>query len=127
MDSFVRRRQRYLVTDRHILIVTGWPLHRRTSLDIERLPALDLHERRDGSGTIDFGTDTVGPRGSRKYGPIDPALAGTPQFPRIDNVRRLYDLIDRAGRQDQSAASAAAGPPTATGIMSTALSCDATR
>ena len=93
LDMWVRRNQRYVVTDRRVLIVTRKPWHRIKSLDLKRLPG----ERGDGSGTIKFGSD-VGMLGGRDFGLWSPALAGTPQFLQIENVRRVYALIEQAGR-----------------------------
>ena len=96
LDMWIRRGQHYFVTDRRILIVTRAPWRRVKSLDLKRLPGLELRERGDGGGTIKFGNDG-GIWTGRDFGIWSPALATTPQFIRIENVRRVYDLIDRAG------------------------------
>ena len=47
VDMMLRRRLRYLVTDRRALVVCGGTT---TSRDVRRLPALELRDRFDGIG-----------------------------------------------------------------------------
>jgi hypothetical protein len=91
IDSRSRARTRYLVTDQRVVILkTGGSSTK--SLDIKRLPALELQERRDGSGTIRFG-DAASPFGAYGWGIWGGNFDTTPQFARIEDVRSVYALI----------------------------------
>jgi hypothetical protein len=92
-DRRIRRRTRYVVTDRRVLFLKGRGSPAK-SFDIRRLPALEVDARTDGSGTIRFGSS-----GSMFSGPNSGFWPGasdaTPQFFRIPNVRAVYELIQR--------------------------------
>lgn len=94
VDMRIRRRMVYLVTDRRILILRREGSATSKSINIERLPALELNERADGSGTIKFGT-SGGAFNGGNFGIWQPTFDPTPQFIGIDNVRRVYELIQR--------------------------------
>jgi len=64
------------------------------SLDIKRLPALELHERSDGSGSIRFGTSSGWFMGGQ-FGIWQPTRDPVPQFTRIPNVRSVYEIIQK--------------------------------
>jgi hypothetical protein len=96
LDAWSRRHVSYAVTNRRILILRTLPFSSLKSLDIARLPGLELTERDDGSGTIKFG-GTSWPFGSGGFGIWSPAFDPTPQFLRIEGVRRVYDLVQRQG------------------------------
>lgn len=74
VDAWLRGRMRYLVTDQRIVILKrgGASLQ---SLDIRHLPAVELKERSDGSGSIRFAQDrffmlgTGSGRGRRRWIP----------------------------------------------------------
>lgn len=91
VDAWLRGRMRYLVTDQRIIIVKrgGASLQ---SLDIRHLPAVELKERSDGSGSIRFAQDRFFMLGDR-FGAWSPAMDPVPQFLAIDNVRSVYALI----------------------------------
>jgi hypothetical protein len=91
IDAWLRGRMRYLVTDQRIIILKrgGASLQ---SLDIRHLPAVELKERSDGSGSIRFAQDRFRLMGSR-FGIWSPAMDPMPQFLAIDNVRSVYSLI----------------------------------
>ena len=95
-DIWLRRRMNYYVTDRRIIIERGGPFPALQSVDLRRLPALDLSERPDNSGTIRFGLSEG--TGRRGFGMWMPALDRTPQFLAIPKVREVYALIERAQR-----------------------------
>jgi hypothetical protein len=94
LDMRLRRRLVYLVTDRRILILKQGSSATSKSLDIKRLPALELEERPDGAGTIRFGPSGNWLNGGN-FGIWQPTLDPTPQFIRIANVRSAYELIQR--------------------------------
>ncbi len=93
VDMRMRRNLRYAVTDRRVLI-----FKRNTSMsksiDIKRIPTLELNERADGSGTIRFGPATSMFDG-RNFGIWQPTSDATPQFIRVQNVRSVYDLVQK--------------------------------
>lgn len=104
VDAWIRRRTRYVVTDRRILIErrgSGAVLH---TLDLRRLPMLATRERPDGSGTILFGErqSVFGWTGrtslSASLGLWHPSMEPTPQFLNIPHVAGVRELIERAAR-----------------------------
>ncbi|MGE0230226.1 MAG: hypothetical protein AB7O39_07495 [Flavobacteriaceae bacterium] len=95
IDMWVRRRLRYAVTNRRIMIMKGDGASVSRSFDITRLPALELEERPDGSGTIKFGETDRGIFASRDFGFWIPALSATPQFLAIEKARSVFELIQK--------------------------------
>lgn len=92
-DSIVRSSLIYAVTDQRVLTLRGARSPKLTSLDIRRLPRLELSEQRDGTGTIAF--EETGPMTLRMNG-LNwwvPSLGSTAQFYRIDSPRATYELI----------------------------------
>lgn len=97
-DAWVRRRQRYFVTDRRVLIWRrGWR-GGLTSLNIAWLPPLKVTERADGSGDIRFGLPRYGRNKSGQKVEKDraaPALGPVPHFLGIADVAAVHRLIER--------------------------------
>jgi hypothetical protein len=75
--------------------VTVWALPPKiTSLDIDRLPRLELSEQRDSTGTIAFEANSMFTNGAMNgFGLWTPALGGGAQFFRITNPRQVLELI----------------------------------
>lgn len=101
-DAAIRRNTAYALTDHRAIILRGLRFRKFTSLDLDRLPALELSERGDGSGSIGF--EGSSPFASLyRYGGFGawlPSLANPMQFFRIPNVRHVYQLIrDQAARR----------------------------
>jgi hypothetical protein len=100
-DAWVRRRQRYFVTNRRVLIWRrGWR-GGLTSLDIGWLPPLKVIERADGSGDIRFGLPRY--RRSKSGQKVEkdraaPALSPIPHFLGIADVAAVHALIERAAQ-----------------------------
>lgn len=92
IDMFIRRGTSYYVTNRRIIIARRLKL---TSLDIKRLPSLELDERSDGSGTIRFGASSGLLSGANNFGIWQPTSDPTPQFIRVEYVHSVYDLIQK--------------------------------
>jgi hypothetical protein len=93
-DALIRMNTRYAVTNQRALILRG--SSKLTSYEISRLPMLQLNERSDGSGTILFDSEDVGYSwlGRRRgFGAWTPSAGNSAQFYRIDNPRRVYELI----------------------------------
>ncbi len=95
IDMYLRKGMTYFVTDKRILIARGAAAAKVKSLDIKRLPALELDERSDGSGTIRFGAAPGLFGGTNNFGIWQPTFDPTPQFIRVANVRFLFDLIQK--------------------------------
>lgn len=94
IDAIIRKRLRYAVTDRRILIYKDARGSTVKSVDIKRLPSIDLSDRLDGTGTIRFGAATSF-FNSQNFGIWQPTFDATPQFLRIPNVRFVYELIQK--------------------------------
>jgi len=92
LDIHLRKHMAYLVTDRRVIIDRQGPWPKTTSLDIRRLPEIEIEERPDGSGTIRFGA-AGGWFGPNNFRVRQPALDPTPQFIRIPGIRHVYGLI----------------------------------
>lgn len=91
-DAAIRKRLHYAVTDHRILVLRGSKIR---SLDITRLPRLELSEHSDGTGTIAFDGDNSLFYGSSRngFGYWTPALSSATQFFHIDNPRKVYELV----------------------------------
>jgi hypothetical protein len=98
LDIFVRKRISYLVTDRRILIFKNKQFSSCKSLDIKRLPCLELDQNKQGRGTIKFGPSS-GFSNARNFGIWSPSFDTTPQFLEIEGVRSVYELIERQSKQ----------------------------
>jgi hypothetical protein len=97
VDAGVRRNTYYGVTDRRILIITGFFGNRFLSIPLESAEEVNVIRRPDGSGTIRFGRPTYIPgwghstmndhhyRGWRR---VDP-----PSFELIDDVLSVRNII----------------------------------
>ena len=96
VDAWLRRKTRYAVTSRRIVIARSGAWPKLTSVSLDRLPDMQLSERPDGTGTIRFGPAPVW--GGRGWAMWMPVLDPTPQFIAIDDARRVFDMIQRTGR-----------------------------
>jgi cytochrome c oxidase subunit IV len=95
-DAWIRRNLIYAVTNKRVMMLRqGWS-SKLTSREISALPMLELTEKADGTGTIVFDSDDVGYSKlfrSSRWGAWTPTATGSAQFFRIDNPRRVYELI----------------------------------
>jgi hypothetical protein len=89
-DAWIRRDLCYGVTNFRILIARPAPFARFVAISLDRLQA-ELSVRNDGSGDITFGA--AAQYGRRGFGVWLPALDQTPRFIGIQDVRRVFDLI----------------------------------
>lgn len=94
IDMVLRKRTTYFVTNKRIIIEKRSGGAKTKSVDISRLPALELDERTDGFGTIRFGS-SGGWFSGNNFGIWQPTFDPTPQFIRIPNVRSIYQLIQK--------------------------------
>lgn len=92
VDAWLRARTRYAVTSQRVLIERSGPFRSSKSLDIARLPMLELSERGDGAGNIRFDSSRSWLRGNN-MGVWIASTDPIPRFLRIDNVRNVYELI----------------------------------
>lgn len=93
-DAAIRRRQIYAVTNKRVLILKSQRRSGLRSLDIERLPTLDLREGTNGRGSIIF-EPSLGPWSGASFGWWVPSLSSSVRFIDIPNVRNVYNLIQR--------------------------------
>lgn len=89
-DAHIRKKLFYAVTDQRILVLRG---SKSTSLDIRRLPRLELSEHRDGTGSLAFEMANMPWGGMNGFSWWLPAVSGATQFFRIQNPRKVYELI----------------------------------
>ena len=94
LDMRMRSHLHYAVTDRRILIYRQGGNSTAKSVDIKRLPSIELNERRDGYGTIRFGA-AMSYFNGRNFGIWQPTFDPTPQFLRVPSVRSVYELIQK--------------------------------
>ena len=96
-DAHIRKNLFYAVTDQRVLVLRKSKI---TSLDIHRLPRLELSEHRDGTGTLTFEASNFGPWGGGMNGFSWwlPALSSATQFFRVDDPSRVYELIRNHAR-----------------------------
>ena len=93
-DAAVRRRLVYAVTNQRILVLRGSNSSKVRSLDIHRLPRLELSEYNDGTGTIDFeGNSMFSGSAMGSFGWWVPSLRGASQFFRVTKPREVYEII----------------------------------
>ena len=90
-DAWVRSRTDYAVTNKRAIIMRGPNVR---SLDLDRLPLVDMSESANGSGTLRFG-EPMSLLGRPGVGLWSPALDPTPQFVGIPDVRAVYGLVTR--------------------------------
>lgn len=98
IDAWLRSKTQYAVTNQRVLIERGGLFPSRKSLDIDRLPALELNERGDGSGTIRFASSNW--LANNNIGVWSAATDPTPQFLRIEHARTVYELIAKQRGRD---------------------------
>jgi hypothetical protein len=94
IDAWLRSRTHYVVTDRRILIERAPPFSASVAIGLAQLPNLTLREGRNGRGTIRFGSSSSA-FGNRSFGVWSPSLDPTPQFIAIEDVRSVFNLIQR--------------------------------
>jgi hypothetical protein len=93
-DAAARKRSFYAVTDQRILVLRGLMSSNLKSLDIHRLPKLEMSEHRDGTGTIEFESDnSMFGSGRNGFGYWTPALSSAVQFFCIVDARRVFELV----------------------------------
>ncbi len=106
VDARIRGNTYYGLTDKRVLIVTGFVGNRFISIPLERIGELNVSRRADGSGTIRFGrtayvedwhSSSLNDHRHYGYRRIEP-----PSFELIDDVLAVRDLIVRAQMERNS-------------------------
>lgn len=93
-DASIRKHVYYAVTDQRVLVLRQKRSAKITSLDLRRLPKLELTEHRDGTGTLAFeANNNFYWGGMNGFSWWVPSLSSSTQFFRIDDPRRVYELI----------------------------------
>jgi hypothetical protein len=97
VESIQRSKTYYGVTDRRVLILSSLINRKTTSIALQNLGDVSLNERSDRSGSITFGAAASYPMWSwsGEWG----HKAG-PAFDTIDDVRRVYNVIQEAQRSE---------------------------
>jgi hypothetical protein len=96
IDAWIRTGLRYAITNKRVLISRAAPFSKFTALSLDRLQEADLTQRADGRGTIRFGQAVSMWQRSNSFGSWTPALDPTPQFILIEDVRSVYQQLERA-------------------------------
>lgn len=99
-DAAIRKNLHYFVTDQRVLVVRNTRSPKVSSVAIDRLPRLDLTERRDGTGTISFEAGSAFSFAAiNGFGAWIPSMDGTVRFSTIAEPRRVYEIVrDQAGK-----------------------------
>ncbi|WP_296743372.1 PH domain-containing protein [Mesorhizobium sp.] len=108
-DAWLRRRMYYAVTNRRVLIMRSAPFASFTSIDLERLPEIQITGEGRARGNLRFGSVAFA-SGYSRTNSLSPALDPVPQFLGIEDPQRVLNLIMKASqalRSDQRSTSAA--------------------
>jgi hypothetical protein len=95
-DSYQRSQTYYGLTERRALILSGIFVRELRAISLQNLNEISLTERSGGSGDIQFGQPN--PLYAMWRGTAWPGMDKrlVPAFELIDNVRSVYDLIQKA-------------------------------
>jgi hypothetical protein len=97
VDAKMRQKTEYALTGRRAIIVSGLFSRKVRSVSLQSTPEVTLTEKADGSGTITFGA--ASPFSSWvQQNTWSAGASQQPAFEMIDNVRSVYDLIQKALR-----------------------------
>jgi hypothetical protein len=99
VDVYLRSRTFYAVTNERVLILAGLLNRDVRSLSLKSLADLHLKLKKDGSGTILFGS--ASPLGGMYDYVAIPGLRRTrsPSFELIDDARTVYELVRQAQKE----------------------------
>jgi hypothetical protein len=98
VDSLLRAKTLYGLTNRRVIIISGVSSRTINSLTLRTLNDLSVTERSDGSGTVLFGRPN--PFATWNAGMPWPGIGQyqTPSFELIQDAKRVYDQILEAQR-----------------------------
>jgi hypothetical protein len=97
-DAWLRSRTSYAVTDQRILIVRSAPFPNVTSIDLDRLPEINLIGDGKPTGHIRFGPSTFFP-GNRSMLAWVPSFDAVPQFLGIAMPSTVFQTVMQASRK----------------------------
>jgi hypothetical protein len=97
-DAWLRGKTRYALTNQRILIERAGAFGKFTSLNLDRLPDVQLTRNAAGRGTLRFGTQTS-MWGGNSFGYWMPTLDPTPQFLAIDDAEHVFAQIQQSIRR----------------------------
>jgi len=93
VDAKMRHSTEYAVTDRRAIIVSGLFTRKIRSINLQSSPEITLSEKADKSGTIAFGAAPFGRWMQRDL--WYPSGSSQPAFEMIEDVRGIYDIIEK--------------------------------
>jgi hypothetical protein len=96
-DAAIRARTYYALTDRRVIIVTGFFSRTVRSVNLRTAPEIGLREMRNGLGTVSFASPVTGRDRSWNHSGPDRMTRLVPAFELITDARRVYELA--LGRQ----------------------------
>lgn len=96
-DAYQRTKTSYGLTDQRILIVQQGRSAKAKSLGLATLGEMTLTTTSDGTGSIQFGTNTL-PWSASWGGGGWPGTQGPPAFESIPDAKRVQDMIRQAQR-----------------------------
>jgi len=93
VDSYLRSRTIYGVTDQRVIILSGLMSREVKSISLEGLMEMSLVEHSDRSGSITFGP--ANPMSTVWAGTAWPGMGKkfSPAFDLVEDVRRVYNII----------------------------------
>ena len=97
-DAWLRRRMYYAVTNMRVLIMRGAPFASFTSIDLERLPEIQITGEGANRGNLRFGSAVSPYSGYSRMSSLSPALDPVPQFLGVEDPQRVFNLIVKASR-----------------------------
>lgn len=95
VDAIVRASTEYAITDRRVIIKSGFFSRKVTTINMNTMPEVSLTEKSNGSGTILFG-DTGSWRAPAMSGFYMPGYRQPPALEMIRDVRKAYALLTNA-------------------------------
>jgi len=100
-DAKNREKTEYAITNQRVIIKSGIFSKKLKSINLASMPDTSFSEKADGTGTITFG-ESNSPYGFMMRGFYWPgmAYAQTPAFEMIGDVRKVYELIQKAQRNE---------------------------
>lgn len=100
VDAWARKRIRYAVTNKRVLINRLGPFSKFAALSLENLPEASIIVGQNGRGDIEFAA-----KGNNEWQRqmFTPSLASVPQFIGIENVQDVFKKIQVAADQSKKA------------------------
>lgn len=100
-DSFQRSKTFYALTNERVIIISGVINQNMKTLNIKKIPEINISSKEDGKGTITFGA--THPMAWMNSGSGFPSLGRyniSPSFDMIDDAKAIYQQIKQLQRDD---------------------------